>query len=111
VPRKQGISKELSDFLRRTFSTEPTAVEAVLNVYKISPTTADNKAFLYILEFGTDIAFLVPVYSYTAAWPGNAYIYYFNQPNPWDSPWKGQTGHVLDIASLFMNFEDILTVE
>ena len=111
APRKPGIGKEFSDFMRRTFSTEPTGVEAVLNAYKISPTIADDEAFLHVLQFGTDIAFLAPVHSYAAAWPGNAYVYHFNQPNPWDGPWKGQTGHVLDVASLFMNFEGALTVE
>jgi hypothetical protein len=107
--RKRGIGKTFSEFMRGAFSTEPTAVDAALHAYNITPTTGDDEAFLHVLQFGTDIAFLAPVHSYAAAWPGNAYVYHFNEPNPWDGPWKGQTGHVLDVSFMFMNFEDALT--
>lgn len=109
--RKPGIGKTFSEFMKKAFSTEPAAVESALNAYGITPITDDDEAFLHVLQLGTDIAFLAPVHSYAAAWPGNAYVYHFNEPNPWDGPWKGQTGHVLDVAFLFMNFEGALTAE
>ncbi|KAH8817486.1 putative carboxylesterase [Xylogone sp. PMI_703] len=109
--RKPGIGKAFSEFLKNRFSHEPKAVESALSAYGISPHISDDEAFLHVLQFATDIAFLAPVYTYAKAWPGNAYVYHFNEPNPWDGPWKGQTGHILDVAFLFMNFEDSLTDE
>jgi carboxylesterase type B len=109
--RKAGIGKAFSEFMQNAFSAESAAVETALNSYGIKPTTSDDEAFLHVLQFGTDIAFLAPVRSYANAWPGNAYVYHFNEPNPWDGPWKGQTGHVLDVSFLFMNFEEALTAE
>ncbi|RFU24125.1 hypothetical protein B7463_g12213, partial [Scytalidium lignicola] len=110
APRKSGIGRTFSEFMNE-FSAQPAAVESVLNAYGITPTISDDKAFLHVLQLGTDIAFLAPVLSYANAWPGNTYVYHFNEPNPWEGPWKGQTGHVLDVSLLFMNFADTLTPE
>jgi hypothetical protein len=109
--RKPGIGKTFSEFMKQSFSTEPEAVESALLAYGITPTTGDDEAFLRVLQFGTDIAFFAPVHSFATAWPGNSYIYHFNEPNPWEGPWKGQSGHVLDVSFLFMNFEAFLTAE
>lgn len=109
--RKPAIGKSFSEFMKKAFSTELEAVESALYAYGITPTTSDDDAFLRVLQFGTDIAFLAPVHSFATAWPGNAYVYHFNEPNPWDGPWKGQAGHVLDVSFLFMNFSRDLTAE
>ena len=111
APRKPGIGKAFSEFMKEAFSNDHVALGYTLDAYGITPTTSDDEAFLHVLQFGTDIAFLAPVNSYAAAWPGNAYVYHFNEPNPWDGPWKGETGHVLDVAFLFLNFEEALTAE
>jgi len=44
-----------------------------------------------------------------AAWGSNAYVYHFNEPNPWEGPWKGEATHVLDVAFLFQNYNDYLS--
>lgn len=39
----------------------------------------------------------------------DAYVYYFNEGNPWDGPWKNRASHILDLAYLFQNFREFLT--
>lgn len=66
-----------------------------------------------MLEFTNDILFYAPVLAYATGWPadGNAYLYYFNEKNPWDGPLKGQSSHILDLAYFYQNFNDYLTTE
>jgi hypothetical protein len=55
-----------------------------------------------------DISFYLPVLAYAKSWPGNAYVYHFNEPNPWDGPNKGQASHSLDVAYFYQNYNDYL---
>lgn len=56
----------------------------------------------------TDIAFLAPALTYARSWSSRAYLYFFNEPNPWAGPWKGKATHILDVAFLFQNYNDFL---
>lgn len=56
-----------------------------------------------------DIFFLAPVLSISQGWTGNAYVYYFNEENPWEGPWKGRASHILDLAYLFQNYSEFQT--
>lgn len=37
-----------------------------------------------------------------------SHVYFFNERNPWDGPYKGQATHILDVAYLFQNFNHSL---
>ncbi|PGH05139.1 hypothetical protein AJ79_06887 [Helicocarpus griseus UAMH5409] len=64
-----------------------------------------------ILKFCTDLLFLAPLDAIAANWPGRSSVYLFNQPNPWVGPNKGKPSHVLDIAFLFQNYTEHMTVQ
>ncbi len=36
-------------------------------------------------------------------------MYLFNEQNPWEGEWKGESGHVLDVAYMFQNYDEHLT--
>lgn len=61
-----------------------------------------------ILDFGSDIGFYAPVVAMAELWSGRAYVYHFNEPNPWEGPWKGHATHILDVAYLFLNYMEFL---
>ncbi|KAF2869112.1 carboxylesteras-like protein [Massariosphaeria phaeospora] len=84
------------------------STEAVLHAYNITPLTSDDAARQSLIEFASDIAFHAPVVAFAQSWPGRTYCYNFNEPNPWDGPFKGDSTHVLDAAFLFQNFNEKL---
>ncbi|KAK5239916.1 hypothetical protein LTR40_014164, partial [Exophiala xenobiotica] len=45
------------------------------------------------------------------AMSGRALLYHFNEPNPWDGPFKGESSHILDVAFLLQNFVEHLGAE
>ncbi|UPK93447.1 hypothetical protein LCI18_004382 [Fusarium solani-melongenae] len=64
-----------------------------------------NDNFIKILTFCQDIVFRAPSITIARQWStGSAYVYHFNESNPWDGPWKGYASHTLDIAFLSQNF-------
>jgi carboxylesterase type B len=82
----------------------------ILDAYDI--TDDDNEEiYLRILHFGNDICFLAPVLVYAHGWDGNAFVYFFNEPNTWKGPWEGHVSHVLDVAYLFQNYNEHLGEE
>ncbi|OKL57800.1 hypothetical protein UA08_07259 [Talaromyces atroroseus] len=100
--------------LTNALSSHPAEVTSnLLASYSLSPTTPDEEAFSRILEFTNDILFYAPVLAYASGWPedGNVYVYYFNETNPFDGPFKGQSTHILDVAYFYQNFNDHLTTE
>lgn len=80
----------------------------MLELYGIRGDISDDEAFAAVLRFATDMCFHAPTMAFAKAWRGDAYVYYFNEPNPWDGPWKGEATHVLDVAYLFQNFNSQL---
>lgn len=40
-----------------------------------------------------------------------AYVFHFNEPNPWEGRFKGVAGHLTDTAFLFQNYEEYLDEE
>ncbi|EEA28753.1 hypothetical protein TMatcc_002895 [Talaromyces marneffei ATCC 18224] len=100
--------------LETALSAYPVEISSqILASYNISSTTPDKEAFDRILELTDDILFYAPVLAYAAGWPeaGNAYVYYFNEQNPFEGPFKGQSAHILDLAYFYQNFNDYLTPE
>lgn len=87
----------------------PATVKQILEGYSIHRDMPDEDAFLAILNYVNDISFFAPVLSFARGWTGNAYVYYFNEGNPWDGPWKDRASHILDLAYLFQNFREFMT--
>ncbi|KAM0806738.1 putative Carboxylic ester hydrolase [Seiridium cardinale] len=40
--------------------------------------------------------------------PRSAYVYVFNEQNPWDGLCKGYASHILDVAFILQNYKDSL---
>lgn len=104
---KPGCTKKFVAAMNTVVSS-PT-VQQLLEGYGIAENTPDEEGFSRILNFMNDLLFFAPVLSITRGWPGNAYVYYFNEGNPWEGPWKGRASHILDLAYLFQNYREFLT--
>ena len=107
--RRPGLAKKFSATLRKVLNENSSCATSLLASYHIDEGTTDDEALVAILEFVTDIGFLAPTVTYAKSFPGKAYVYCFNEPNTWDGPWKGHSNHILDVAYLFLNFQDYLT--
>lgn len=63
---------------------------------------------LAFLHFAHDVVQLAATRHIAKRWPGPAYIYHFNEPNPWEGRFQGVASHLLDAAFLFQNYEKFL---
>ncbi|KAF9890585.1 hypothetical protein FE257_005716 [Aspergillus nanangensis] len=97
------------DILNTTLQPYPDLARKILQQYNISRDLSDTEAFSHILDFFNDIAFFMPTLATAQGWAGKAFVYHFNQGNPWDGPSKGRAGHLLDVVYLFQNFREFLT--
>jgi len=102
--RKAGIANALATSLHNNLPSN--AATTVLEAYGIHPTTEDDEAMKLIIDLATDIAYAAPALAYARSFPGKTYYYHFNEPNPWDGPFKGCSTHMLDAAFLFQNFNE-----
>lgn len=87
----------------------PGVAEKLLKAYNITSSTPKDAAVKAILNFFTDIGFAAPTHTFAKGWPGTAYVYYFNEKNPWDGPFKGKASHILDVAFIFQNYSEHLS--
>ncbi|KAJ5159476.1 uncharacterized protein N7482_006480 [Penicillium canariense] len=108
---KVNGAKRFIAALEETLASYPQIVQRILDAYRISEGTSDEMAISSILAFFTDILFHASTLSFARGWNGNAYVYYFNEGNPWDGPWKGRANHILDVTYLFQNFLEYLNPE
>ena len=106
APKQNGCRTRFITILKEI---APEDSSLVLESYHIEDDTSDDDAWLSILSFANDICFHAPARAYVTAWPSAAYQYRFREPNPWDGPWKGHSTHVLDVAYLFLNYNEFLT--
>ena len=106
---KQNCAKKFTDTVHSVLSSKPAVAQQILDKYGITPDLPDEEAFPAVLDFINDIVFFAPTLTLAEGWRGNAYVYYFNEGNPWDGPWKGRATHILDVAYLFQNFREFLT--
>lgn len=119
--RKTGIGKAFIETTTRVisgFGHPSSAINSFLEAYNLGEesvsASSDADTFVNILNYAQDIGFLAPTVAIARHWAkvGNkAYVYRFNEPNPWTGPWKGHATHVLDVAYLFLNFEESLLDE
>lgn len=107
--RKAGIAQAFHSSASKSLGQAPMVVEALERAYGINSQVPDETALRNIVKFASDIGFYTPVIQIASNWPGPAYVYHFNQPNPWKGPWEGEASHILDIAFLFQNFNEFLS--
>lgn len=112
LSRKVGIAAAFRSSAEKSLHDHPDALASLLDHYYLSESAArmltDDEALFKILCFISDVAFLMPAIELSAKFPGDSFVFAFNEPNPWDGLFKGHASHVLDIAFLFQNYNDSL---
>lgn len=81
-----------------------------MELYNIG-TGKSETAINSVLEFAQDIGFYAPMIAIAGGWPGKAYVFHFNEPNPWIGRFQGVASHILDAAFLFQNYNEYLDEE
>lgn len=113
--RNPGIAAKFIDSVNQTLSSHPDAAKTLLSSYNITPSTNDDEAMLSILRFGAEISFYAPALAFAKGWPqtkeNKFFLYHFNEGNPWEGRFKGEAGHILDVAFLFQNYNEFLSEE
>ncbi|OOQ86325.1 hypothetical protein PEBR_21898 [Penicillium brasilianum] len=103
---KPGIANAFHLSLLQSLSFSLATVEHLQEAYDIIPGMPDDTAIRNILKFASDIRFYAPTRAIADSWPGTAYLYHFNEPNPWEGYWKGEASHNIDVVHLLRNFEE-----
>ncbi|KAK5094642.1 hypothetical protein LTS08_008498 [Lithohypha guttulata] len=86
--------------------------QLVLDTYDVKPISVLEEVNRSVLRFISDIGFYVPTISIADSWPTDrAFVYHFNERNPWAGPFKGFATHILDVAFLFQNYSELLSEE
>ncbi|KAL4749156.1 hypothetical protein BDW72DRAFT_139895 [Aspergillus terricola var. indicus] len=107
---KNGCARKFTVALKTALQSQPAVVDQILKSYGITDESAsDDDAYPAVLNYINDVLFFTPVLTFAQGWKGNAYVYYFNEGNPWEGQWKGRTNHILDLAYLFQNFREFLS--
>lgn len=108
--RNPGIAQKFMDSVNKSFISQPSAAAELLSTYNITQETSDDEAMLSILRFATEAAFYAPARAFAAGWPSSSkfFLYHFNEPIPWEGRYKGEAGHILDVAFLFQNYNENL---
>jgi len=111
--RKAGIAAAFRASAAQTLSAYPDALKTLLEHYSLSETLtasmSDDEALGKVLVVLTDLLFQMPAAHWAASFPKDAFVIRFDEPNPWDGPFRGQAGHVLDVAFLFQNYNHLLS--
>jgi carboxylesterase type B len=113
--RKPGIAIKFIESVNKTLATHPNTASALLSSYNITPSTGDEETLFSILQFASEISFYAPALAFARGWPqtkdNKVFLYHFNEGIPWEGRFKGQAGHILDVAFLFQNFNEHLSDE
>lgn len=111
LPRQHAIGEAFRASAAKSLKNHSEALlEKFLDHYSLSESLASNDKsdLLSILRFGSDICFFAPAIEAAANFPGEAYVFAFNEGNPWDGPFKGHATHILDVSFLFQNFNALM---
>lgn len=107
--RKANIGKAFTTFISRKLSDAPDLASRILSSYHIDEDASDEIALKNILKFANDILFYAPSICLAAAWKsGAAYVYRFDQGNPWEGRWQGEAAHITDLTMLLQNYNEFL---
>ncbi|KAL4877999.1 Alpha/Beta hydrolase protein [Aspergillus karnatakaensis] len=109
---KKDSARKFITALDTVFPSQQDVVKQIQNAYGVTDErTSDDEAYPGVLNYINDVLFFNPALTFAQGWKGNAYVYYFNEGNPWEGPWKNCTNHILDLAYLFQNFREFLSPE
>ncbi len=108
--RKKGIASAFCSTIKMSLESHPGLADRLLSAYGLTPELNDVDGLFKVLQVANDMNFYVPsiIVSQNLSRQMKMYTYRFNEPNPWDGPWKGHATHVLDIAFLYQNFNEYL---
>ncbi|KAE8367312.1 Alpha/Beta hydrolase protein [Aspergillus caelatus] len=106
---KENCAEKFTTAMNNVLSSQPDVAQRILSEYGIGKGMTDEKALPAVLNYINDICFFAPVLTLTRGWRGNSHVYYFNEGNPWEGPWKGKATHILDVAYLTQNFQEFMT--
>jgi carboxylesterase type B len=113
--RNPGIAAKFVDSVNKSLSDRPEVAKQLLSSYNITASTDHDEALLSILRFATEVCFYAPALAFAKGWPqtkeNKCFLYQFNEGIPWEGRFKGEAGHVLDVAFLFQNFNEFLSDE
>ncbi|GAB1199562.1 hypothetical protein APSETT444_008912 [Aspergillus pseudonomiae] len=105
---KENCAEKFTTAMNKVLSSQPDVAQRILGEYGIRKGMPDNEAFPAVLNYVNDICFFAPVLTFIRGWRGNSHVYYFNEGNPWEGPWKGKATHILDVAYLTQNFQEFM---
>lgn len=113
--RKPNVAQKFIDSVNQSLASQPEAATKLLSSYEITIETNDDEALLAILRFASEIAFYAPARAFATGWPNTKdnkfFLYHFNEGIPWEGRFKGEAGHILDVAYLFQNYNEHLDDE
>ena len=113
--RKKGIASAFcSTISKGVLADTPEVANKLLSAYSLHPDLDDDdEAFFKVLQVANDINWYICTLAFAEAMDGEikTYMYRFNEPNPWEGPWKGYATHILDVAFLLQNFNEFLEEE
>jgi hypothetical protein len=107
--RLEGMEETFTESIGHTFCDLATR-QQLLEGYNFHNAHADsmNDAADKVLHFANDIGFYAPLISIASGWLKKAYVFHFNEPNPWPGRYQGVATHILDAAFLFQNYNEFL---
>ncbi|KAK3686804.1 hypothetical protein LTR37_019437 [Vermiconidia calcicola] len=109
--RKKGCADAFCKSITNTLgSSNSGTAEKLLSGYGLKPDLGDDEGFFKILQVANDLNFYIPTLALAQNLSKHmeTYMYRFNQPNPWEGPWKGHATHILDLTFLLQNFNEYL---
>lgn len=110
-----NIASKFIESVKKTLSDQPDAASTLLSAYNITSSSNDDEALLSLIRFGTEISFYAPSLAFAKGWPrtkdNKFFLYHFNEGIPWEGKFKGEAGHILDVAFLFQNYNEHLSEE
>lgn len=112
LARKAGIAASFRASAAKTLQNHPDALKSLLQLYMLdeaaTSTQSDDEALLNVLKFITDVAFLMPAVEMASNFSKDAFVFGFNELNPWDGLFKGHATHILDVVFILQNYNQFL---
>lgn len=106
-PGADHVGTKFRSVLDQSLADSPDTKSALLSAYD----AGGDGGNLSFLHFAHDVVQLAATRVIANRWPGQAYVFHFNEPNPWEGRFKGVASHLLDTAFLFQNYEAFLDEE
>ena len=108
--RRKNIGAAFCSSMTSSLASTPEIVNKLFSAYGLTSDLADDEAYVKVLRVTNDIQFYAPTFllAQNLEKKTRIHMYRFNEPNPWDGPWKGEASHILDLALLLQNFSEFL---